>query len=825
MILNMDSPLFSQFVSGISSTVPSSQSKLYSSWSLFDEASSPSVSDFRQKSVPLALSDNGNCKDVLGIVCNIPEEPVTDWDSLSKLFPPLWTSNINDHKEASEYFTNTHSADGNLSSFNGSESFGEQVRKLPDLESLQKGFEDLGLLDSWVSQADTCNFGMEDLIKDVFIENPTLIKNSPFELNEGSNQIMEDYIKFPSNDHRTIGADVNTNFQKISNPQKPVWKAEKVRGKFVKNKNINLGNSPSSRELWNKEMGPKTYNDFSYLKSYSAANQPPIYHNQQLPEEETFLATMNRKSYYDEMESNYNMFSKVGNFEGPENLNPHSPKENFTKPHGFDSPISAVHQNENLHASPTWLESDQLSLQISISSPLQSPVRATLSDCSPKHHPTSHSAYFSPASATHSLVKEGPSQLNNTSSKLAFPSSIEENQRSEKAFRHSPPIKEGMYKKTPVGLQPPWHGAIHNNSERYPSLPKKQNAQNNNSDKRGGRRHWNSQQVNMRLNQAQHNQFRRKQNPNVGNVSDFINSSFLPSFSNSDFKQSQNFLSFNPQTFSSPASFAFPPPFPLSDLIDLFHYEDLNHLSPFINDLFCGEIPSSYYAFPTSFNRYRPPRNRSGPSNELHTQLEECCEQWRALEKERKKSEADLARNFPGNRVSSSYSSTVPRLPTNPSRVDRLIVDQSREQARAVSLVHIMERLQGSALHGNITLALEHHLEAIHLTQARRKDEIINAANRQKQGVPRYNNEKDVLGLAAAIKEMVCSTRKARTALWCALQMTLAKSSSGTAAKKEDVERALQELFPEKTPIFCVEICPDVVGKKENEEEQFQNSS
>jgi len=43
--------------------------------------------------------------------------------------------------------------------------------------------------------------------------------------------------------------------------------------------------------------------------------------------------------------------------------------------------------------------------------------------------------------------------------------------------------------------------------------------------------------------------------------------------------------------------------------------------------------------------------------------------------------EAELARQNPGKMVSSTNSVVIPRLPVNPSRIDRLIVESYREHA------------------------------------------------------------------------------------------------------------------------------------------------
>ena len=122
---------------------------------------------------------------------------------------------------------------------------------------------------------------------------------------------------------------------------------------------------------------------------------------------------------------------------------------------------------------------------------------------------------------------------------------------------------------------------------------------------------------------------------------------------------------------------------------------------------------SSYSPLPSSF----PPPPGSPAS--LHLRLEEAHLQLRAMEKERKRAEAALARHHPGlsrlpaSAAFPSVGSGAPRLPPHPSRLDRLVVDSWREHSRVMSLLERMAKVQGAPQHPGISASFQGWLEAV----------------------------------------------------------------------------------------------------------------
>nr|XP_033787690.1 meiosis-specific coiled-coil domain-containing protein MEIOC-like isoform X2 [Geotrypetes seraphini]XP_033787691.1 meiosis-specific coiled-coil domain-containing protein MEIOC-like isoform X2 [Geotrypetes seraphini] len=830
----MDTNLFSPF--GIACmSPPLESSRLYSNWSVCgdDSTALSNLQDFTKKSAPINLS-SGNGPDMVGLVSNILEEPkkldpVTDWNSLSKLFPPVWDSDIGDNGDFLGHSSKNTVENINFTNLIGTLGYHqEHMQNVPGIESLQGGFEDLSLVESWLSPPGNV----------LHPQNPTFKKNATiqqngFELQNGGfspedcNKVNlnRDFEK-NSPDFRILSP--QNRIKDSTNIHKEHWKTNRVRNKFMKNGSkdqIKYSNNIShasfdntwSRAFHENQLVSMKYEDQGTHIS-QMSNYPSLIHfNEQLPKDNNYSGVMNGKHHTDCSKNNNGSFPIRDNFVNVENKAHLGLKDVLPKSPEYDSSSNDIPQNGNQCSSYSghiWLDGKALSATSAsnvmsgnqtqvVTSPQLSSGVSTMSSGSPTHNSVAQPLYYSQLSPVPTSEKDGRSQIPTTiPCSLGCYNTVNHNQKWNRSVGHShfdTVANKDQYRKMSTGFSPNWTSRqqLVNNDHR---LNRKQM-----QDDRRGRKTW-IPQPGLGQNRHRFNVLQNKQEQNGGNMSDFINPSFLHSYPLiSDFTQNPNFSPFNPHAFPAAANFGFPPSsFPFSEIVDLFH-SDFNHLNPFVNDLLYGEIMTPYLAFPTPFNKYKPLRNRSGPANELHTWLEECCEQWRALEKERKKTEADLARNFPGRRVSSSNNTHVSRLPLNPSRVDRLIVDELREQARIVMLVEKMEKLLGSAVHGNISATLEHHLEAILVTQARRKDEIVNAANRQRQAVPRCNNEKDVLALAAAIKELAAATRKARTALWCAFQMTLPETSLSSQAKQEDLVRALQELCP-RVPGMCLEI-------------------
>ena len=174
-------------------------------------------------------------------------------------------------------------------------------------------------------------------------------------------------------------------------------------------------------------------------------------------------------------------------------------------------------------------------------------------------------------------------------------------------------------------------------------------------------------------------------------------------------------------------------------------------------------------------------KRRTGPSNELHVRLEECLHQLSCLETERKKIETEFSYlNFAKTNAKQISNHAIPRLPPNPSRVDRMVVEYLKEHQRILSLITKFDHLKSTIFYANIQSTVHNWLKGVNQVQNARRDELMNSAVRQ-QHPQQFNghgmanrslDEKDVINLAHAINQLSVLTGKTRTSLWCIFQIS-----------------------------------------------------
>lgn len=157
----------------------------------------------------------------------------------------------------------------------------------------------------------------------------------------------------------------------------------------------------------------------------------------------------------------------------------------------------------------------------------------------------------------------------------------------------------------------------------------------------------------------------------------------------------------------------------------------------------------------------------------LQGKVDEVTDEYRQLEKERKQTEAELARHNLGKKISSSNGLPIPKLPTAPSRIDRMVVDFFREHARISTLLAKMEQLTGRSMPLAAHQTLAELLQAVTSLYHSRVHERALILQQLRGEAIHYDEEKE----AGVLIEILCLVQQAatrvRAANWYCLMTTL----------------------------------------------------
>lgn len=189
--------------------------------------------------------------------------------------------------------------------------------------------------------------------------------------------------------------------------------------------------------------------------------------------------------------------------------------------------------------------------------------------------------------------------------------------------------------------------------------------------------------------------------------------------------------------------------------------------------------------------------NYKRENNIVNIKIEECSSQYRQLENERKKTEAELARHNLGKKISSSNTIQIPRLPPAPLKIDRLIVDYFREHARVTTLLSKMIQLREKPMPPIIHDVMSEFLGAIKNLQKMRLQERENILSYLRGEVGSYNERIESMNLTRALVDVIRTTQKARAANWCCLMWTLGPLDN---EQETQIEKIIQANFQVDPP-------------------------
>ncbi|MCP9259419.1 hypothetical protein DINM_002366 [Dirofilaria immitis] len=195
----------------------------------------------------------------------------------------------------------------------------------------------------------------------------------------------------------------------------------------------------------------------------------------------------------------------------------------------------------------------------------------------------------------------------------------------------------------------------------------------------------------------------------------------------------------------------------------------------------CGVYLCGQLTVPPVFKLFTPPLRShyrsSASALELHLRLEDCTEQYRQLEKERKKTEAELARHNLGKKISSTNNMPIPRLVQGACTRSNIVgKDGTAPEAPLPLAVHVALR----ELHDAIKVLQHCRINERHAILQHLRGEII-----------RFNEDLETNTLTTALANICRAVVRARAANWCSLMWTIGVD----ADSEQHIDRILNANF------------------------------